>query len=235
MDDLSRVKRAADAAGNYDKFRDMLRSEERRKHHEGHPPPLASKLDSAVFHVSTCAQSTTAKIGGMVKEPFPPCTCGALRRFRRHNAEYIEAHLDSGGTCSHRNALELRDHWAQAEAELTEALEINERFSSGGAHPAPDCFPHFAFKVPVHTKGCRYLDSSAEFIGPCTCGIHRSQREERHTQIKSHLDEGKIISPPDGYELWTYWEQTEGELTDALEQIEKLSARINNPEEEDVR
>ena len=130
MDDLSRVKRAADAATDFDEFRNTLQGEQNLKFNKGHTSPLYTRSDSAVFHVSTCAQSTTAKIGGMIKEPFPPCTCGASRRFRQHCAEYIEAHLDSAGTMTHRNALELRDHWAAAESELTDALEQIEKLSA---------------------------------------------------------------------------------------------------------
>ncbi len=128
-DDLSRVRRAADLASNLYEFRNALEKEVVRKYEaEKCKPPstLASKNHIALLHLSNCA---TLREGQRYS-----CTCGVARKHRQERADMIEALLDCGGTCSHRNALELRDHWYEAEQELVEALEtikkLSERFNN---------------------------------------------------------------------------------------------------------
>lgn len=138
MDDLSRVKRAADRASDFIGFRNTLQNEqnekvaaERREQHKPHrhpsvegvpPGPRLTGDRTTIMHTEQC------KLARPTLQD--PCTCGASRKYRLSRSDTIEAHLDSGGTMMHRNALELRNYWSQTERELTASLNAIDRLTA---------------------------------------------------------------------------------------------------------
>ena len=123
IDDLSRVRRAAFQAANFEDFRQKLLGQEIEKKDEGsqHPDRL-SPLTAVIPHSKQCKLDR--------QRPDDPCTCGADRKHRQVRADMIDAHLCCGGTMSHSNALEIWEYWAQTEAELTTALACSEKYEA---------------------------------------------------------------------------------------------------------
>ena len=81
----------------------------------------------------------------------------------------------------------------------------------------------------LHSEHCKLDRPTPD--DPCTCGADRKHRQTRADMIDAHLCCGGTMSHSNALEIWEYWAQTEAELAQALEQIEKPTARIDNPHE----